>query len=285
MQAVSPASGNPIIEPSTHQTLQEFSRACSTGDLKDVTRLAAGDHAPNNESFLNEGLISAIVHHQLNIISYLLDHGAVIDPSVTAFAARAASKPIFEILISHGWDVNSPFMGGHTALVQCIHDEQVAKYLLHHGADPNLGPPLDPQPYSPSVTDSGAALNTAAAVSSPATFDLLIQHGAKLENSLPLHAAAVAEGKPDGERMEMMEHLLGLGVDIDKTDEERGFAARGTPLQLAVRWGRMETVRFLLRRGADVRKKVLRGEGTAVDLARGTGSGELIALVESYMRE
>lgn len=176
-------------------------------------------------------------------------------------------------------------MGGHTALVQCIHDEPVTKWLLDHGADPNLGPPLDPQPRSLSVTDSGAALNTAATMSSPAVIDLLIQHGAKLENSLPLHAAATADVKPDGERIPMMAHLLQLGVDINGTDESRGMAAFGTPLHHAVRWARMDAVRFLLMKGADVRVKVLRGELTALDLARQTGKEELIALVESYTRE
>lgn len=283
MQAVSPESGNPIIEPAAHKSLQEFSKACSTGDLNEVTRLAAGDHAPNNEYFLNKGLTSAIMHKKLPIINYLIGHGAVIDTSVAAFAAKAASQPIFEILISHGWDVNSPFMGGHTSLVQCIHNEPVTKWLLDHGADPNLGPPLSPQPRSSSVTNSGAALNTAAALSSPATIDLLIQYGAKLENSLPLHAAAVSDVKPDGERIPMIAHLLELGVDINGTDEKRGMSAFGTPLLHAVRWGRMETVRFLLMRGADVRVKVLGGEVTALDLARQTGKEELIALVESYM--
>lgn len=285
MQTLPLGPGEPIVEPATRESLQKFSKACSTGDMKEVTRLAVGDHSPSNEYFRKEGLISAIVHKQLNIIKYLLDGGAVIDASVTAFAAKAASQPIFEILVSHGWDVNSPFMGGHTALVQCIHDEAVTKWLLDHGADPNLGPPLNPQPRSFSVTDSGAALNTAAAMSSPAIIDLLIQHGAKLKNSLPLHAAATTDVKPDCERIAMMAHLLQLGVDINGTDESRGMAAFGTPLHHAVRWARMDAVRFLLMRGADVEAKVLRGKATALDLARQTGKEELIAMVESSMGE
>lgn len=284
MQAVPQGPIEPNIGPTNRQSLQEFVKVCSTTDPEEVTRLAAGDHAPNNESFVNERLISAIVHKQLNVISYLIDRVAVIDARVTAFAARAASQPIFEILKSHGWDVNSSFMGGHTALIQCIHNEPVTKLLLSYGADPNLGPPLDPQPHSPSATDSGAVLNTAAAISKPHIIDLLIQHGAKLENSLPLHAAVTRDVEPYGEGIPMMAHLLQLGVDINGTDESRGFAAFGTPLHYAVRRARIDTVRFLLRKGADVRAKVLRGEATALDLARQTRREDLIALVESYMR-
>lgn len=43
----------------------------------------------------------------------------------------------------------------------------------------------------------------------------------------------------------------------------------------------MDRVRFLLMKGADVRAKT-RGRETALELAKRTGSGDLIALVEWY---
>lgn len=274
----------PIIEPSTHRNLQVFSKACSTGDLESVTILAAGDHAPNNAYYLNFGLVSAIIHKQLDVVRYLLSHGAIIDDSVTAMAVKTASLPIFEILLSHGWDVNTSFMGGQTPLLNLLQHETLVKWLLSHGADPNLGPPLSPQPSALPVTNSGAVLDTAASTASLEIFGLLLQHGAKLENSLPLHAAAASTSKADDESLAMMGYLLQLGVDIDGSDEGRGLRALGTPLHYAIRGRMIERVRFLLMKGSNV-KTAGRGGLMPLTLAVQTGKEELIALVESYQSD
>lgn len=275
---------HPIIEPSTHRNLQVFSKACSTGDLESVTNLAAGNHAPNNAYYLNFGLVSAIIHKQIDIVRYLLSCGAAIDDSVTAMAVKAASLPVFEILLSHGWDVNASFMGGQTALLNLLKHEELIRWLLAHGANPNLGPPPSPQPRASPVTNSGAVLDTAASVASPETFGLLLQRGADLENSLPLHAAAASASKTDDESIAMMEYLLQLGIDIDGSDETRGFRALGTPLHYAIRERTVERVKFLLMKGSDV-KAAGQGGVTAMALAKQTGIEELVALVEIYGKD
>lgn len=270
---------NPIIEPSTHRDLQVFSKACSSGHLESVTLLAAGDHAPNSTYYLNSGLVSAIIHKQIEIVYYLLSHGATVDERITATAVMAASLPVFEILLSHGWNVNTAFMGGHTALLNLLHHEKLNRWLLAQGADPNLGPSQSPQPTSSPVADSGAVLDTAASDATPEIFALLLQHGAKLENSLPLHAAAASTFKADEESIPMMEYLLQLGVDIDGSDEARGFRAVGTPLHYAIRERMMKRVEFLLMKGSDV-SVAGRDAVTALQLAKQTGKEEMIALIE-----
>lgn len=285
IQLMQPAANqdyqNPIIEQSTHHELQVFSHACSTGHLESVISLSADPHAPSNTYYLNFGLISAIINQQLEVIRYLLSHGAIIDTSITAMAVKAASLPVFEILLSHGWDVNTSFMGGHTALTNLLHNLSLTRWLLSHGADPNLGPPLSPQPDASPLSDSGAVLDTAASIASPEVFALLLQHGAKLQNSLPLHAAAASTSKSDGESIPLMEYLLELGVDINGSDEARGFAALGTPLLYAIRERMIQRVEFLLSKRADVRVTG-RGGVTALQLAKQTGREDLIALVEMY---
>ncbi|CAD6593251.1 MAG: hypothetical protein ASARMPRED_007180 [Alectoria sarmentosa] len=276
--------GHPIIEPSTHRNLQVFSKVCSTGDLESVTVLAAGNHAPNNAYYLNFGLVSAIIHRQIDIVRYLLSCGAAIDDSVTAMAVKAASLPVFEILLSHGWDVNASFMGGQTALLNLLKHDDLIRWLLAHGANPNLGPPSSPQPRALPVTDSGAVLDTAASIASPEVFGLLLQRGAKLEISLPLHAAAASASKTDDESIAMMEYLLQLGVDIDGSDEARGFRALGTPLHYAIRGRMMDRVKFLLMKGSDV-KAAGQGGVTALMLAKQTGKEELVALIENCEKD
>ena len=284
IQLMQPAANqnyqNPIIEPSTHHELQIFSHACSTGHLESVISLSAGPHAPSNTYYLNFGLVSAIINQQLEVIRYLLSHGAIIDSSITAMAVRAASLPVFEIFLSHGWDVNTSFMGGHTALLNLLHNPSLTRWLLSHGANPNLGPSPSPQPDASPLSDSGAVLDTAASIASPEVFALLLQHGAKLQNSLPLHAAAASTSKSDGESIPLMAYLLELGVDIDGSDEARGFAL-GTPLLYAIRERMIQRVEFLLSKGADV-WVTGRGGVTALQLAKQMGREDLIALVEMY---
>ena len=112
--------------------------------------------------------------------------------------------------------------------------ERLLKWLLEHGADPNLGPPpVDPQPDSAPVPSSGSALNCAASVATPQVFDLLLQHGAKIENSQPLHLAAA--GQEDSWRIPMMEYLIEKGVDVNGSDEARDLRAVGPPLVYAIK--------------------------------------------------
>lgn len=129
------------------------------------------------------------------------------------------------------------------------------KWFLDHDASPNLGPPkFSPQADSVSSVNCGVCLDTAASASSIVVLDMLINHGAKRENSIPLHMAAGAG--ESGERIPMMAHLVDLGFDVNGSDEVRGFHAIGTPLQYAIRAGSVEKVRFLLSKGADPHRPI-----------------------------
>jgi ankyrin repeat protein len=49
----------------------------------------------------------------------------------------------------------------------------------------------------------------------------------------------------------MMEHLIELGADLNGFEDGPYVSFRGTPLHRAIRFGRVENVRFLLERRAD----------------------------------
>jgi hypothetical protein len=92
-------------------------------------------------------------------------------------------------------------------------------------------------------------------------FALLLEHGAVLSNSIALHrASGVPRTVPPGERIPMLEYLVGLGLDINAMDDaikiaDDGRGQRGTPLHYAIVWGRVEETKWLLEHGADPDKK------------------------------
>lgn len=274
---------NPSIEPTIAASLHAFAEACLNGNIDTVAILATGDdHYPNTQYYLNHGLLTSIISKQLPVARFLLSRGATITPSIAMAAVKGECLPIFELLVECGWDINGSVMGGQTALSALVKNEALIKWLLEHGADPNLGPPFNPQPDSAPVTNSSSTLNCAASVATPEVFDLLLEYGAKIENSQPLHMAAASQ--EDSERIPMMEYLVGKGVDVNGSDEARGFQAVGSPMFYAIRQGQVEKVRWLLGHGADPR---LEGKGgaTALGMAEQTEMEELIRIVKEALEK
>ena len=130
-------------------------------------------------------------------------------------------------------------------------------------------------------------LDVAAAGSSPAILDLLIDHGLRLSDSDALHSAAGAAEAPPG-RVEMMGHLLDLGMDIDAIEKgglpESTDVGKGTPLHSAVYVDNAEHVAFLLGRGADKKKQNESG-ADAVQFAEAQGSSETLNVLQNQQVE
>lgn len=122
----------------------------------------------------------------------------------------------------------------------------MVKWFLDHGADSTLGSPRIRLPKSGLVSDTGCILECAACCSSISTFDLLLERGARLDKIFALDEVA-----PKEDKIAMMEHLLELGVDVDKFRHNPHHSDQGTPLHRAIRFGRVQSVRFLSERGAD----------------------------------
>jgi ankyrin repeat protein len=132
---------------------------------------------------------------------------------------------------------------------------QALKELLKIDNHPKLFPPyrqlrLDMPLYS----NAGDVLNAAASQSSIAMIDLLISHGAKIENSTALNHAASSSNE-DAERLPIMEHLVELGADINGTNLVGCSSKVGTSLYCTVKEGKPKRARSLLHNGADPHKK------------------------------
>lgn len=131
------------------------------------------------------------------------------------------------------------------------------RWLLEHGADPNIPPRLG------STVD---LLTRAAARRPPSIVGLLVEHGARTKGSLALHAAATTSAneyaernfQPVPSRVEILKILLDYGADANEMEVDPKALGRprspnySTPLHRAVKDGSVEAVRCLLAYGADV---------------------------------
>lgn len=113
-----------------------------------------------------------------------------------------------------------------------VSDERRTRWLLEHGADPNV-----------KGERNSSALSSASTHSSTAVLDLLISYGANIETQ----ALISAMGPRSDGGLPIMRYLIDHGVNINGVDP-----SKGTPLHYAVRLGRMDKVKLLVERGADL---------------------------------
>lgn len=141
------------------------------------------------------------------------------------------SIPILSKMYEFGWRPSSENIIGAVQK----NDDEILDWLIEHGAKPT----------------QGAGLETAADRGTTRQIDILLAAGAQLTDINPLHMAAGYAHVYPG-RMEMMQHLVKVGCDVNAWDSvlpER--QQRGTALCYACRHGNVEAAKWLLEHGAD----------------------------------
>lgn len=94
-------------------------------------------------------------------------------------------------------------------------------------------------------------LEAAARTASPAIIDILLEHGAILQNSRAIHEAIFRETTTT-DVIEMVEHLTKRGADVNQLAfSMTGLFWGGRPLAPAAGLGDIELIHWLLDRGAD----------------------------------
>ena len=255
-----------------HIAVQEDADAETMRDLVE----SGGDINTQDEEGMTP-LHDAVRHSEnLAIVKLLLDAGANVDAANERGqrplhrAATHGDPEIAGLLLERGANVNALDETGDTPLSEALESRQiflkdglgVAKLLLEHGADPDVGGELgwavrnDDVEATALLLDYGADANWADSdgltllhmVDSVDVAELLLDHGAdvnvgdNIAHWTPLHGA-VGRGY-----LGMIGLLLDRGADIEAHDSNGT-----TPLKTAILAAdpSVDVIEFLLDRGAD----------------------------------
>jgi uncharacterized protein len=186
-------------------------------------------------------------------------------------AARRKHLHVAKLLCEHGADVNNVNMLGRPALHSAVieHDHSMLKYLLSR----------DTINVSVAYGDGHTPLHTAAEIGDFTVVKLLVERGADI-TAVSNDGAGVMFSAAAGGSVEMIQYFMSLGLSLSAKLHpgqnvlvgavqdgrtaaaefliEQGIAATAVdgkgymPLLHAALWGHVDTLKLLLRAGADV---------------------------------
>ncbi|KAJ3506705.1 hypothetical protein NLJ89_g6721 [Agrocybe chaxingu] len=245
-------------------------KACTNGDISALTTLLSDSSFTVTDDFLSDMLQNAaangrdkIVQHLLN--SYKPNH---LDDKVFRAAAGSNSIETFKLIYEINPACITEFYERRGTLLAIALGVAVSKefvgYLLSLGADPNA-----------SSADTITPLAFAAfRYNSPEMVEFLLQHGAQVNGSSAL-AAAAQKGN-----LATAKYLLDHGAHVN---DPGNWTQPSFPLHVAVKYGHEEMVKLLLSSGADL--GLLDGSGrTPLDIARERNDTQIIGVLEEGMK-
>lgn len=254
--------------------------ACRADDVSLMEQAISIASQPNSRNTVQEvvqrGLRRSAARSAVHVLHYLLDRGA--DVAILSASDILAnddmvkpSQEVLEILIGHGWDINTQGTR-HTSwplLWFVVEYPDLVTWCLDHGARVDI--PEDPPQINADGTQSRKGLprptilGMAASSGSVETFELLRARGAPFDPRT-LHRAveqATISAPKEGSdrcssythRMDMVRHLVDvLKLDVNAVKHQIGGQC-STPLCCVARRPTSqdfrELVYFLLDRGAD----------------------------------
>jgi len=158
------------------------------------------------------------------------------------YAVESECKPVVQLLLENGADVNLQNKSGKTALhlIKWWSDEsnQILELLLQAGANANA-----------KNNDGQTAFHWAALGGKPDTIEILLGKGADI-NAKDNDGWTALHGAAERGNLDIIQVLLGKGADVNAKDNNRR-----TALHEAAQWGNLDTVEVLLGKGADINAK------------------------------
>ena len=223
-----------------------------TGDVKLVELLLSYgmDANPKTGCAGNTPLLTALTFSKWDVAMTLLNHGA--DPNasgdgrstpLTLAVGGHGNTEAVDRLLARGADPNALDKAGHTPLIEATRygTAEVVKLLLDRGANARA-----------KDRDGNTAL---AAIKDIDTLDLLISHGANVEDLIPLMFGKNA--KLDARQTAFIKAVVtgsvqGISAAAPSREEiNKQFPDGSSLLNLATMFGRTDVINWLLDHGAD----------------------------------
>ena len=255
---------------------EAYESACRNGPLSIIrATLNAQKRTPR---FLHLGFVLALRAGNVENARFLLSAGA---PTArrTAYEILSApldkQVPLFQALADRGWTPETETKGT-VMLPDVVKNLPVLKWLLDHGANPDIGEKrigglLSRRKYE---TNYCAALEWAASLGNVEAARILLDAGSKIESGVPLHCAAgvrqssetheaieVMAAEFDRSMIPVMALLVERGADVNRMHESP-YPIPCYALGRALNVGAVERVRWLFEHGANPKAR-WRG-GTAI---------------------
>lgn len=219
-----------------------------------------------DKNLFNSALSTALKNNCLSIAVYLLENGVAIYDTQFQSAMEKKAYPFLQLYLNHGFDLNAKHMLWRNGPLLDALDDELTKWLLNHGADPNITFGKDFTPISMALYRAPFSI-----------IKLLLDGGGSIERGQLLHHASQ---RVNSDRLEVVAFILDNGglQNINKTlyqdsltdwvDEE--LFGLGTPLHGAAEDGALDVIELLLARGADPSIKDSKGL-LPIDRARREG--------------
>ncbi|KEY65504.1 hypothetical protein S7711_09294 [Stachybotrys chartarum IBT 7711] len=217
----------------------QLEAAATSGNISELARLMNASKESPPDHLIQKLLTAAAWKSQLPVIEMLVTRFPDVDlhEDTIRAAVYSGSIPLFSVLLNKEPSIVKRQFDhrGTPLIVACMAQKPIdfLRFLLEAGADPNQDP--DTATYPLSIV--------AAFYTDTNSLDLLLDHGAKIQGSGALRAAAQF-GKED-----MIRRLLERGARPETDDRSRGN--REHPLHCAVEHGHAGALRILLEHGAD----------------------------------
>jgi hypothetical protein len=275
------------LRPETRDAITAAISEDSVARLKPLLDMARSSTRPVYPVKVRQMLSAALEHRAGAVLAHLLEkENAEIATLSTFQISENVSLELLEVLLGHGWDIDSRDEDGKRLIDWLCADEKLVRWLVDHGAKID-NEDVDDEDES---THPRPLLETCARFGSLSTFKYLQGCGAKLSRRT-LHLAAsagafvgadpgkllseevrLAASKEDDQVVEsrgnvedILRYLvrdMKLDVNALDTDVPRGIHYCGTPLNYAAKEKRgAGVVKWLLENGADCNIKSLGGNG------------------------
>ncbi|KAL8870673.1 MAG: hypothetical protein Q9174_003337 [Haloplaca sp. 1 TL-2023] len=283
---------------------ERLAEACKSGDLDLTHRLYSTwlkQQQPDPKTgyivdrHIHRAARAAAEHQHSTCLAYIIQRGQKIDSEI-AGAAYNSDTRCLQVLLDHGWDINTP-QGYATPPLLCfaLKDENLLRWFLDHGAKPNVQAEdrYNVMPWKHGVKRDITPLSFAVRTASLDTIKVLFDYGGSAAYGQLLN---MASHRTDPECIPIMQYIYDKGdtrinatylEDQQTTDKYRGFD-NATPLHHAARLGNIDAVRWLLNHGANptIRTKRVIGYGTtALDSATTKNHTEIAALLRQSIDE